>query len=323
MDADPARLLICSGFTHALAILCLALRRDGVGALAVEDPCAPRYRELVRTMGLDVVPVACDADGLRVDLLASSGARAVLVTPAHQYRLGVTMSAARRTALEAWARTQHALIIEDDYDGEFRYDRQPVGALQPLDPEHVAYVGSASKTLAPGLRLGWLAVPDGRVRAVAAMKENLDRGGAILDQLTFAEFIDSGAFDRQIRRMRTVYRRRRDELAREIAAHQARPGLAGIGLAGIAAGLHAVIYLPEHCGTADRLRDRAARNSIALDALTGYWVRPPEPCPQAIVVGFGTQAGHAYRPGLRALARLLETVRERDGDRRDQRGADL
>ena len=140
------------------------------------------------------------------------------MTPAHQYPLGLTMSAARRTALVEWARRHQALIIEDDYDGEFRYDRQPIGALQYLDPEHVIYVGTASKTLAPGLRLGWLSAPGTLRESFAMAKDRLDRGTSALEQRTFAEFIASGAFDRHIRRMRTVYHRRRDDLEQAIAA---------------------------------------------------------------------------------------------------------
>lgn len=303
---DPARLLICSGFTQALTLICLTLRgasasaSAGAGALAVEDPGARRYRRLAETAGLRVVPVPCDQDGLRVDCLPDSGVRAVLVTPAHQYPLGVTMSAARRTALVDWARSHHALIIEDDYDGEFRYGRQPVGALQDLDPEHVIYTGSASKTLAPGLRLGWISPPAALDQPLRAAKEQLDRGTGVVEQLTFAELIASGAFDRHVRRMRTVYRRRRDHLRQALSA--SRPDLR---LAGISAGLHALIYLPERGPSEQQLQVRAARHSIGLRTLGSYRHSQPEPCPQAIVIGYATPAGHAYQPAVSALVRLL------------------
>jgi GntR family transcriptional regulator/MocR family aminotransferase len=210
------------------------------------------------------------------------------------------MSAGRRIALVKWARHHRAFVIEDDYDGEFRYDRQPVGALQRLDPERVIYAGSTSKTLAPGLRLGWLSAPGAMIGALAAAKEHADRGTSILDQLTLAGFIRGGAFDRHIRRMRGTYRRRRDELVQLVAAH---PG--GARLAGIAAGLHGVLYLPGPDADAERLRSRAAGNSVAVETLASYWRHPPDPCPQGLVIGFGTPAGHAYRPALRALMRLL------------------
>jgi GntR family transcriptional regulator/MocR family aminotransferase len=224
----------------------------------------------------------------------------VLVTPAHQYPLGVTMSAARRTALVEWARRHQALIIEDDYDGEFRYDRQPAGALQHLDPGHVIYVGTASKTLAPALRLGWLSLPPAIAGALQTAKDHLDRGTSILDQLTFAELIASGAFDRHVRRMRGIYRRRRDDLAQALA--RSNPGLR---LAGISAGLHALACLPQHGPTEHQIRSRAARCSIALDTLGSYWHNPPGPAPQAIIIGYATPAGHAYRPALTTLAQLL------------------
>jgi GntR family transcriptional regulator/MocR family aminotransferase len=300
VDTSPERLLICNGFTQALTLICLTLRASGAAVLAVEDPSAPRYRRLAETAGLTVVPVPCDDNGLRTDYLARSGAPAVLVTPAHQYPLGVTMSASRRTALVEWARRCKALIIEDDYDGEFRYDRQPIGALQHLDPEHVVYAGTASKTLAPGLRLGWLSPPAGIGEALSTAKEYLDRGTSALEQLTFAGLIASGEFDRHIRHMRGIYRRRRDELVDTLA--RAHPGLR---LAGISAGLHAMAYLPEHGPSERQVRSRAAQLSLALHTLSGYWHTPAQPAPQAIIIGYATPADHAYRPALAALARLL------------------
>jgi GntR family transcriptional regulator / MocR family aminotransferase len=304
VDTDSGRLLICGGFTQALALSCRVLRAAGLTSLAVEDPSAPRYRRLAEAAGLTVLPVPCDDDGLRTGQLAASPARAVLVTPAHQYPLGVTMSAARRVALVEWARQRQGLIIEDDYDGEFRYDRQPVAPVQGLDPDHVIYVGTASKSLAPGLRLGWLSPPGALAVRFGTAKEQLDRGTSILDQLTFAELIEAGAFDRHIRRMRGLYRRRRDELAHALAA--ADPA---IRLAGIAAGLHATIYLPGPGPSEEQAGARAARAGIALDTLGRYWHDPPRPRRQAIIVGYATPAGHAYRPALAALAGLLAAGR--------------
>jgi GntR family transcriptional regulator/MocR family aminotransferase len=303
VDADPERLLICNGFTQALTLICRALRAAGVTRLAVEDPSAPRYRQLAEAAGLTVVPISCDQDGLQADRLAASRARAALVTPAHQYPLGVTMSAARRIALVEWARHHHATIIEDDYDGEFRYDRQPVAALQHLDPDHVIYVGTASKTLAPGLRLGWLSAPSALTATLSSAKDQLDRGTSVLDQLTFAELIATGAFDRHVRHMRTRYRRRRDALAQTLAsAHPA------IRLEGISAGLHALIYLPEHEASEQQIQTRAVRAAIALHTLGSYWQNPPQPRPQAIIIGYANPASHSYQPALRALTELLMTL---------------
>jgi GntR family transcriptional regulator/MocR family aminotransferase len=298
--SDPARLLICTGFTQALSLICRVLRAAGITHLAVEDPSAPRYRRLANAAELTVVPIACDQDGLDTGQLADSRAQAVLVTPAHQYPLGVTMSASRRLALVEWARRHRTLIIEDDYDGEFRYDRQPIAALQHLDPDHVIYAGTASKSLAPGLRLGWLSLPDTLTGTLSAAKDHLDRGTSTVEQLTFAQLIATGAFDRHVRRMRAHYRRRRDELAQALAsAHPA------IRLAGISAGLHARVYLPERELSEQQIRTRAARASIALHTLGSYWHNPSEPRPQAVIVDYATPPSHAYQPALRALTGLL------------------
>lgn len=300
VDTSPERLLICDGFTQALTLICMVLRARGATTLAVEDPCAPRYRQLADTLGLRVTGVPCDQDGLRTDHLARSPADAVLVTPAHQYPLGVTMSPARRTALIQWARRHQAVIIEDDYDGEFRYDRQPVGALQQLDPGHVVYTGTASKTLAPGLRLGWLSAPPPIGQALGAAKQHLDRGTSILEQHTLAEMMTNGSFDRHVRRMRASYHHRRDELTQALTAK-----LPHLRLAGASAGLHALIYLPANGPTEEQLQAQAARHSVALHTLAGYWLHPPAPSPQAIIIGYASPASHAYRPALRALTQLL------------------
>jgi GntR family transcriptional regulator / MocR family aminotransferase len=300
VDTSPEQLLICGGFTQALALICQIIRAAGTATMATEDPGPHRYRQLAEAAGLAVMPVPCDQEGLDIGHLDRSGARAVLVTPAHQYPLGITMSPARRTALAEWARRRRALIIEDDYDGEFRYDRQPAGALQHLDPGHVIYVGTASKTLAPALRLGWLSPPASISAAITTAKEHADRGTSVLDQLTFAQLIASGAFDRHIRRMRGIYRRRRDDLAQALAR-----GNPGVRLAGVSAGLHALAYLPPHGPTEQQIRSRAARLSIALDTLGGYWHNPPETASQAVIIGYATPASHAYRPALSALTQLL------------------
>ena len=190
-------------------------------------------------VGLRAVPIQVDEDGLRVDLLQKTGAEAVVVTPAHHFPTGAVLSATRRAALVAWATDGHRLILEDDYDAEYRYDREPIGALQGLAPEHVLYAGSASKTLAPGLRLGWLIAPADLVRHLATAKQATDRGSASLEQLAFADFVSRGEFDRHLRRMRAVYRRRREQLLDALRrdAPDLRP-------AGASAGLHVVAWLP-------------------------------------------------------------------------------
>ncbi len=300
VDTSPANLLICNGFTHALSLVCQALRAAGGTTLAVEDPGVPHYRKLAGPLGLRLVPIPCDEEGLRTDCLERSGVRAVLVTPAHQYPLGVTMPAQRRLALIGWARRHDALIIEDDYDGEFRYDGQAAGALQRLDPQRVIYAGTASKTLAPGLRLGWLAVPEAAGGATGLARQSFYRGTGILEQLTLAELITSGAFDRHVRRMRGLYRRRRDELASALAGN-----LPHLRLAGASAGLHALAYLPESGRTEAQVQARAAQQSVAIHTLAAHWYERPEFSPEAVIIGYATPASHAYRPALDALIRVL------------------
>ena len=185
--------------------------------VAIEDPGDLSNSAVSRRSGLEVVPVPVDANGLDVEALAATGARAVVLTPAHQAPTGVVLSPERRQALIAWALQRQATIVEDDYDAEFRYDRDPVGSLQGLAPDRVVLVGTASKTLAPTLRLGWLISPPRLVNAIAEEKQLADRGSPGLEQLTLATLIESGRYDRHLRRMRTVYGSRRDALVRALA----------------------------------------------------------------------------------------------------------
>jgi len=296
---DPGQVVVCAGFTQTLGVICQALRDRGAVRVAMEDPNAPRYRGIVRQAGLQVVAIPCDEDGIRVSELDRRSADAVLVTPAHQYPLGVTLSPHRRSALIEWACAHDALIIEDDYDGEFRFDRRPVGAVQQMDPTRVIYAGTASKTLAPGLRLGWLTAPPIIREAIAAAKERLDRGNGVLDQLVLAELIGSGEFDRHVRRMRTSYRARRDAL--RTVVEQCGGGLR---VAGIAAGLHALIPMPDQT-TERRVLAAAAERGVMIHSLAEYWHSASPARPHAVIVGYGTPAGHAFRPALDALAAAL------------------
>jgi GntR family transcriptional regulator/MocR family aminotransferase len=302
--ADPGRLMVCGGFTQALTMICQALRAGGATSVAMEDPNAPRYRDMAQRSGLTVLPVPCDDHGLRTDELSRLPVSAVVVTPAHQYPLGATMSAKRRNALVEWARRHGTLIVEDDYDGEFRFGRRPVGALQQMDPEHVVYAGSASKTLAPGLRMGWITLPSAIRDALIATKERLDRGNSVIDQLVLAELIRSGEFDRHVRRMRSTYRGRHTQLADAVAGR-----LPGLRYRGTAAGLHAVLPLSAAVPHTDRqLLATAADHGVAVHTLARYWHAPAEDRPRAIIVGYGTPPGHAFRPALDALIGFLLAV---------------
>lgn len=237
--AEGERVLVCSGFAQGLGLVCRALRRGGATRLAVEDPSHLGLRAIVVASGLEPVPVPVDERGLTVALLAESGADAVLVTPAHQFPTGAVLAPERRAALVEWAQQHDAVIVEDDYDAEYRYDREPIGALQGLAPEYVAYGGSASKTLAPGLRLGWLILPTRLIHPVADEKTLDDVASPALEQLAYADLLARGEVDRHLRRNRVRYRARRDALVAALAAH-----LPDVTVGGVAAGLHAVAELP-------------------------------------------------------------------------------
>ena len=289
MAADPARIVICAGFTHGLAVSCAALRSAGASTLAVEAYGHQAHRDLATARGLRLAPLPVDGSGAAI--AQADGTDAALLTPAHQFPLGVTLHPQRRRAAARWGGT----VIEDDYDGEFRYDRQPVGALQALAPNHVIYAGTTSKSLAPSLRLGWLVVPPRLLDAVIAQ---LTAGPSGLDQLTLAEFISSGRYDRQIRRVRLVYRRRRDRLAAAL-----RSG--GWRVTGIAAGLHAVVELPR--ADAERqLITQAAGHGLALQGLGSYRAEGVADDRAGLVIGYGRPAEHAYTTALARLCAVLD-----------------
>jgi len=258
----PDRVVVCAGFAQGLELLCEALRARGASTLAAEALGYPRHWRIAEKSGLSVTAVPVDDSGAVVTGLGP--ADALLLTPTHQFPLGVSLAPARRRQAADWASSAGAVIVEDDYDGELRYDRPAVGALQALAPEHVVYAGTASKSLAPGLRLGWLVVPARLVDEVVAVKSAVGRLSSSLDQLTLAEFLTSGAYDRQVRRVRLAYRRRRDRLVAAVraAAPQVR-------VTGIAAGLHALLRLPpgQH---EDALVARAARHGLAIEGLSAY-----------------------------------------------------
>ncbi|MFE6411295.1 PLP-dependent aminotransferase family protein [Streptomyces sp. NPDC057837] len=292
---EPGRIVICSGFAHALRLLF----GGGVlrGPLAVEAYGLGFHREVLATAGVRTVPLPLDEHGARVDRLGRE--RAVLLTPAHQFPTGGPLHPARRTAVLDWARARDGLVLEDDYDGEFRYDRKPVGAVQGLDPERVIHLGSVSKSLSPAVRLGWMVLPERYVDAVLAAKGEREAWASVLDQLCLADFVASGAYDRHVRRMRQRYRGRRDRLVAALAAHAPH-----IEVSGVAAGLHAVLRLPP--GSEASAVKAAAWRGIALDGLAAF--RHPQtdmPAADGLVVGYATPSEHAYGPALEALCGAL------------------
>ncbi|MFJ6944059.1 PLP-dependent aminotransferase family protein [Streptomyces wuyuanensis] len=305
--ADPDRIVICSGYVHGLMLLASVLRagapsaglRGRVREVAVEAYGLDAHWRRLTDAGLRLSPLRFDERGSRTgDLASLKGAGAVLLTPAHQFPMGVALPPDRRTAAVDWARGTGGLILEDDYDGEFRYDRQPVGALQGLDPERVVYLGTASKSLAPGLRLAWMVLPEALVSEVVAAKGESDWASGTLDQLTLAEFISSGAYDRHVRAMRLRYRRRRDQLVDALAERAP-----DIRVSGIAAGMHAVLELPP--GTEGAIVQAAAWQGLAVSGLGRFHHPSTPPGPDALVVGYGTPADSAWSGALDALCRVL------------------
>ncbi|MFE9767013.1 PLP-dependent aminotransferase family protein [Streptomyces sp. NPDC005808] len=296
--ADADRIVICSGFADALTLLGMILRRRGLRSLAVESYGHDVHWNLLHRSGLRTIPLPLDELGTRTDEL--TGVRALLLTPSHQFPMGVPLHPDRRAEAVDWARRTGGLILEDDYDGEFRYDRQPVGALQGLDPDHVAYLGTASKSLAPGLRLGWLVLPPSLAGEVTALKGGGGWSTGVLDQLTLAEFITCGAYDRHVRAARLRYRRRRDALVSSLATRAP-----AVHATGIAAGLHAVLQLPP--GTEQSVVRAAAWQGLAVHGLSRY--RHPDAVTDpldALVVGYGTPPDHAWSGALDALCGALE-----------------
>jgi GntR family transcriptional regulator/MocR family aminotransferase len=298
--AEADQIVICSGFHQGLGLMARALKARGTLAVAVEEYGLNLYRELLTDAGLTIPALAVDELGARTgDLPSLSGVGAVLLTPAHQFPTGAALSAERRATAVDWARASGALILEDDYDGEFRYDRKPVGALQGLDPERVVYFGTASKSLAPALRIAWMVVPTHLLPDVARAKGPVDQV-SVLEQLTLAEFITAGAFDRHIRARRQTYRRRRDQLVAALA--EAAPGVQAIGMA---AGLQVVLKLRP--GTEQHVLQSATRQGLLVSGLTEFRHEDLDSVAalDALVVNYSAVSDSAWGGVLNTLCRVV------------------
>jgi GntR family transcriptional regulator / MocR family aminotransferase len=301
--ADQDHLVVCTGFAQGLGLVLRALTQLGVRRAALEDPghgdlAASDSAQAARALGIDVVPVPVDELGLDVAALEASGAQVVVVTPAHQSPTGVVLAAQRRHALVDWAARNDGFVIEDDYDSEFRYDREPVGVLQGLAPDRVFTIGTVSKSLAPAVRLGWVLVPPPLIDAVAAEKRLSDRGSSGLDQLAVATLLESGRYDRHLRHMRAVYGRRRGVLIESLARHAP-----GVRLTGLAAGFHAVAHLPASA-------DEQAVVAAARQRSVGLYGMGPQrastaAAPPQLVLGFGNVSERAVESGIAAVSDLL------------------
>jgi GntR family transcriptional regulator/MocR family aminotransferase len=302
VHADPSRIVICSGFAQGLMLVCQTLRERGARRAVMENPSHSHQRLIVEQAGLDLVGVPVDERGLRTDLLGDVNVDVVVVTPAHQYPTGGVLAPDRRLELCAWAERTDAVVIEDDYDAEYRYDREPIGAVQGLSPERVVYASSASKTLAPCLRLGWLVLPSWLAASIAEAKNNDDLGSPAIDQLALADFISSGRFDRHLRRNRSLYRRRRDTLVSALRKH-----LPEAEVQGVAAGLHLVVKLPAGIDE-DRLVATATEHSVGTSSLAKHYF-PESRADPAILLGYGAISESAIEPGIRRLKRALAETR--------------
>jgi GntR family transcriptional regulator / MocR family aminotransferase len=300
-NADSERMVITNGFAQAVSLLIGVLAADGARTLAVEDPSANDDARLIaQALGMNVVGVPVGDDGVRLEAVADLEADLLILTPSHQWPTGGVLSPDARAAVLAWAQRTGALVLEDDYDAEYRYDRAPIGAIQGLDPDCVAYAGTASKTLAPGFRLGWLILPRRLVGPIAEAKLLADRGSPILDQLTFADFLSRGEFDRHLRRMRPLYRSRRDALLAALASH-----LPQLEPAGIAAGLHLVAWLPPDLSEAAVIA-AAAEEGVAVAGVSAY--RLSSSARGGLIFGYSNLSEAAIADGIERLARAVSSV---------------
>ncbi len=296
--ATADEVVICGGFSQALTLLCRALARRGARRIAVEDPCFAHHRRLIRAVGMHPIPVPVDRDGMQTFRLTALNVDAALLSPAHSYPRGAVLSADRRAELLDWARSCDSVVIEDDYDAELRYDRTPIGALQGLDPQHVIYGGSVSKVLSPALRLGWLIAPRHLTDEIVRAKFLDDVATETLGQLTLASFITSGGLARHLRRVRPIYRTRRNRLLTALAAH-----LPEIQPSGEAAGLHLLLQLPNALDP-DTLVDTAILHGISLEDAAPHWA-DHNPAPAAVLIGYGALSESTLRRGIEALGAEL------------------
>ncbi len=297
--ADPESIVVCAGVAQALALLAGALP----GArMAAEDPGLPAHRAILAARGVELLALPVDEQGACVEGLEGLGPlAAALVTPAHQSPTGVALSSGRRSALLAWAAAAGAVVVEDDHDAEYRYDRAPLAALQGLAPDRVVYMGTVSKTLAPALRLGWMVVPSRLLDPIIGAKALADHGSPTIDQLALAHMLDGGAYDSHLRQARRRYRARRDALVGAVAAN-----LPGARVTGLAAGLHAIVRLGAPVDGLEIMRV-ARRHGVGVYPL-GYAYMQIRPVDDGLVLGYANLAEPAIEEGIRRLAVALAEV---------------
>ena len=294
---EPERMVITQGFTQGLDLVSRVLLGRGATTIAFEAPSQPNGWGTPEAVGLRMVGVPVDDDGVRTDALDGLDAAAIVVTPAHQFPTGAVMAPERRADLVAWANDADRLIVEDDYDAEFRYDRNAIGAIQGLDPCRVIHIGTASKTLAPGIRLGWMSLPDTLVDEIRAAKAAQDSGSPSIEQLALAQLIDSGDYDRHVARARHAYRQRRDALIAALARH-----LPGVPVHGAAAGLHVLLRLPDDMDDV-AIQAAAAQRGIGVIPLSPM-SRESDP-KRGLVLGYSRLSVERIEAAVGALAACL------------------
>ncbi|CAN5260759.1 PLP-dependent aminotransferase family protein [soil metagenome] len=298
--AFPEEILIVAGVAQSLALLAQTLRAGGTTGIAVEDPGSRGAREELTHWGLTPVAVPVDAHGIQVEVLEASGLDAALLTPAHQFPTGVVLAPERRRALLHWA-AAGGLVIEDDYDAEHRYDRAPVPALHASAPDQVAHTGSTSKTLAPGMRLGWLIAPRRLQADLIAAKRASDLGCPALPQLVLAHLLASGEYDRHLRLVRTRQRRRRDAVLAALREHlpQAR-------VDGVAAGLHLLVILPDPGGGVDdtEVADKVRRAGVLVHPLSWHRLHPGPP---GLVLGYAAYPPDRLHDAVERMAEAIQS----------------
>jgi GntR family transcriptional regulator/MocR family aminotransferase len=293
---EPERMVITQGFTQGLDLVSRVLRARGATTIAFEAPSQPNGWATPEAVGLRVVGVPVDEMGVQTANLDELAAAAIVVTPAHQFPTGAVLAPERRADLVAWANRADRLIIEDDYDAEFRYDRNAIGAIQGLDPCRVIHIGTASKTLAPGIRLGWMSLPDELIDEVRAAKAAQDSGSPSIGQLALAQLIERGDYDRHVARARHIYRQRRDALMAALAQH-----LPGVPVHGAAAGLHVLLRLPDDADDVGIVA-AAARQGIGVNPLSPMSRSNPE---RGLVLGYSRLSVDRIDAAVAALAVCL------------------
>ncbi len=296
--AEPDEVIVVGGVAQAMGLVAQVLRREGVTEMAVEDPGSLGARQHFRYWGLGTPPVPVDAGGIRVDALRATGARAVLLTPAHQFPTGVVLGGARRRELMEWV-AEGGVVFEDDYDAEHRYDRPPVAALRSMLTDGVCYAGSISKLFAPALRVGWLLAPPRYREALVEAKRFTDLGNASLPQLVLARLLETGELERHLRQLRRRHRRRRDAMIEAIAAR-----LPGAVVHGAAAGLHLMVTFdggPDDAAVAAAALERG----VKVQPLSWHSLRPQRP---GLVLGYAASPTSDIAEGVTILGEVLREL---------------